>query len=227
MVGVGAQHQQEYGRAHALHREALTILEEFGAEAWVHCALFNLAWTAHGMKDDSTAAAYAEQLQAVAASTHDAFAAGVTQLILGDLALAAGRRAAALARYRNVLATSRHRGDRWLAADAFVGFAGVLAAGDEPERGARLLGAAEALYQRVCVPFPPRDRPDFPAWVAAIQTRLEPGVFDRAWTAGASLTLTEAAQDAMAITAEGVGRTSRVARPKSQETTSGSLGPTA
>jgi hypothetical protein len=37
--------------------------------------------------------------------------------------------------------------------------------------------------------------------VEAIQSRLEPGMFDRARAAGASLTLTEAARDALAVAA--------------------------
>src|SRR5215217_7010874 len=137
------------------------------------------------MGDDVMAASYAEQLQKTAAATRDTYYAHVALLILGDLALAAGDPRTAATRYHEVFADSWRHGDRWFAADALVGQAAVLDATGDPHHGARLLGAAEGLYRRLGVSFPPRDRPHYPDWLESIRGQLGEGVFVQAWSAGA------------------------------------------
>ncbi|MEA2524961.1 MAG: hypothetical protein QOF73_2188 [Thermomicrobiales bacterium] len=199
VLGNVVQHQRTYVKAFDLHGQALTVFTELGDEAWITNEICNLAWAAHGMGDDIVAASFAEQLENIAAATFDTYYASVALLIHGDLALAAGAPATAAKRYHEVIEASRRRDDRWLAADSLVGFAAVGAATDDPQRGARLLGAAEGVYRRLGVPFPPRDRPDYPDWLKSISEQLGEGEFTQAWSAGSALTLDEAAEDALAI----------------------------
>jgi predicted ATPase/transcriptional regulator with XRE-family HTH domain len=195
------QHRRAYDRAFDLHRQALDVFTDLGDDGWATNEFCNLAWTSHGMGDDATAAGFAEQLRRIAVATRDTYFAQVALLILGDLALAAGDAATATARYHEVFAGSWRRGDRWLAADAIVGFAAAVSAAGDPQRGARLLGAAEGLYRRLGVSFPPRDRPDYPAWRKSMEERLGEGGFGHAWSAGAALRPNEIADDAMAVVA--------------------------
>jgi tetratricopeptide (TPR) repeat protein len=199
VLGNVLQNRREYDRAFDLHRQAVEVFSDLGDEAWTTNEICNLAWSSHGMGDDETAGSFAEQLRQIAVATRDTYIANLALLILGDLALAAGDAATAAARYHEVFAGSWRRGDRWFAADALVGFAAVANATGDPHRGARLLGAAEGLYRRLGVSFPPRDRPDYPGWLAAIRDRLGEGIFTQAWSAGATLKPNEIADDAMTI----------------------------
>jgi hypothetical protein len=153
------------------------------------------------MQNDVAAAAYVAQLQEMSVTTRDTFEAHLATLIRGDLALAAGNVREAATSYHDVFAGSWRRGDRWVAADALVGFAGVMTAAGDPQHAARLLGAAEGLYLRLGVPFPPRDRPDYPDWLASIQAQLNDGIFAQAKSAGAALTPNEIADNALRISA--------------------------
>ncbi len=193
------QDQQQYARAFELNGQALAIFAGLDEEAWTAAVIGNLAWTAHGMGDDATATAYAERLRGIAAKTRDDYNGHLASLILGDLALAAGERGAAASHYHEVFAASWRRDDRWFAADALVGLAAIVNASGDPQRGARLLGAAEGIYRRLGMPFPPRDRPGYPDWLASIRHQLEEGVFTQAWSAGAALTPKEVAENAMTI----------------------------
>jgi predicted ATPase/transcriptional regulator with XRE-family HTH domain len=200
-LGNVVQDRRQYEEAFDLHRRALELFTETGDESWIANELCNLAWTSHGMDDDAAAASFAERLRDVAATTRDSYYAGVAQLILGDLALADRDPALASTRYREVFAASWRRGDRWLAADALVGCAAAVDAVDDPQRAARLMGAAEGLYRRLGVPFPPRDRPGYPGWRASIEHKLGEGVFTQIWAAGVALKPNEIADDAMTIAA--------------------------
>jgi predicted ATPase/transcriptional regulator with XRE-family HTH domain len=194
------QYERNYRRALGLHQEALAIFTELGDQPWITNELCNLAWTARGMQDNDTAAAYVARLQEITNTTRDTFDANVTKLIHGDLALAAGNLQEAATSYHDVFAGSWRRGDRWVAADALVGFAGVMNVAGDPQHAARLLGAAEGLYLRLGVPFP-RDRPDYPSWLASIRAQLDEGVFAQAKSAGAALTPNEIADTALRIPA--------------------------
>jgi len=199
-LGAVVQYERDYSQALGLHQQSLAIFTELGDQPWMTNELCNLAWTARGMQDDVAAAANVSRLQEITTATRDTFDANVAKLIHGDLALAAGNIQEAALSYHDVFAGSWRRGDRWVAADALVGFAGVMNVAGDPQHAARLLGAAEGLYLRIGVPFP-RDRPDYPAWLGSIQSQLGEGIFAQATSAGAALTPNEIADTALRIPA--------------------------
>ncbi len=88
-----------------------------------------------------------------------------------------------------------HR-DRWQIAEALQGLGAIEAATGQPERSARLLGAAAGLRQSIgqVVPWFVRERHD--RAVARARQRLDKAAFDAAWSAGLALTPEEAVAEA-------------------------------
>jgi hypothetical protein len=70
--------------------------------------------------------------------------------------------------------------------------AGVACAQDQPERAARLLGAAEALRQAICAPQPPADRLGWEHSCSSVRAKLGEAMFSAAWVAGRAMTLEQA-----------------------------------
>jgi predicted ATPase/DNA-binding XRE family transcriptional regulator len=127
---------------------------------------------------------------------------------LGDLDCDAGDFARAAANYGGALTQARALKDTWSMTDAVLGFAAVATGMGKPERGARLLGAAEGLYERIGIALPPFDRDNYPKTVAATRAALSESKFSAAHAAGRALTIEQAVAEAMAL-AEEVGTVAR------------------
>jgi hypothetical protein len=76
--------------------------------------------------------------------------------------------------------------------------AGVDRGRRQPERAARLFGAAEALHEAIGKPLPPFLRADYDRDVAAVHAQLDDATFDAAWAAGQALSLEQAIAEALA-----------------------------
>ena len=77
------------------------------------------------------------------------------------------------------------------------GFAALAAAEGNPERAARLLGAADALLDAMGGEFKPFERRLHDETVAATRSRLAPHSFDAIRAEGKSLSLEQAAEYAL------------------------------
>jgi non-specific serine/threonine protein kinase len=196
MLGNVVQNAGDYARARLLHEEALAAFLELEEPSWTATELCNLAWCWHGLGDDAAAVACLERLSTTGALAYDSFFAVIASLIRGDVALAAADLVAATRHYDEALAGARQRGDRWLAADALIGFAAALGATGQARRAARLLGTAATIYREIGAPFSPRDRPDYPRWLASIRSQLGEAAFAEAWAEGSKLTLERAIGEA-------------------------------
>ncbi|MER3436419.1 MAG: hypothetical protein C4346_01645 [Chloroflexota bacterium] len=148
-------------------------------------SLCNLAWSALGVGDREGATAHLNDLTTQVLQTGDPHYERVGLLIAGDLSCARGDFENAHAHYARVFESCQ--GDRWLAADAIIGFAGIFAHIGLMDRAARLFGAAEALYAEFGVPFPPRNRPAFDTWVRLIRDELGEDRSREEWSIGKAM----------------------------------------
>jgi hypothetical protein len=73
-----------------------------------------------------------------------------------------------------------------------VGFAVVASTDGQPERAARLLGAAVGLLDIIKADLAPADRSDYEASVARVHAQLGTQAFEAAWAHGQALTLEQA-----------------------------------
>ena len=89
--------------------------------------------------------------------------------------------------------------DTWALVYGLIGLGGVAARGGDPERAARLFGAAEALGEAASVTpsFPPTQAL-YERDLETARSRLDPRAFDAAWAEGRRLTLNEAVAEALA-----------------------------
>jgi DNA-binding NarL/FixJ family response regulator len=70
----------------------------------------------------------------------------------------------------------------------------------QPERAARLYGAAEALREAIGIPLPPYHRPEYEREVAVTREALGEDRFAAAYAAGRALSIDEAVAEALAGT---------------------------
>ncbi|HEX9373857.1 MAG TPA: LuxR family transcriptional regulator, partial [Roseiflexaceae bacterium] len=110
-----------------------------------------------------------------------------TAEVLLDLGRAAhhqGDSARALALYQESLALLDELGGTHMIAICLERLAGLLGARGEPERAARLFGAAESLRESLVSPLRPVHRADYERDLAAARARLDPAAWAAAWEAG-------------------------------------------
>ena len=108
-----------------------------------------------------------------------------------------GDAASATAHLTESLALRRELGERLGIAECLEGLATVAAGTGQPERAARLLGAAEALREAIGAPLPPVDRPDHDDDDSATRAALGEAAFAAAWAAGRALTVEQAVAEAL------------------------------
>jgi hypothetical protein len=73
-----------------------------------------------------------------------------------------------------------------------VGLAGVAAAEGQPERAARLLGAAQALIENTDAVIGPAERIEVERDLSAVRTQVGEATFTSAWAEGRAMTLEQA-----------------------------------
>ena len=74
---------------------------------------------------------------------------------------------------------------------------GSLGAVGEPERAARLLGAAETTLSRIGAYIETTDRPEFERINREVRALLHEATFQAAWAEGRKMTLEQAVADAL------------------------------
>ena len=96
------------------------------------------------------------------------------------------------------LAIFRELGDRRAIAAALEGLADVAFTENEPDRAARVWGAAERLREEIGAPLAPSERPRYHRQVTAARAASGDGAaFDRAWQDGRAMTLDRAVECAV------------------------------
>jgi hypothetical protein len=125
-------------------------------------------------------------------------AVGWTLVNLGTVARAQGDNSRAAQCFAEGLALLReYRFGGNIAHDGEIGgslegLAGVAGLQEQPERAARLFGAAEALRLVAGKPLPPAYRAAYECDVAAARAQLGEATFAAAWAAGQAMTIDEA-----------------------------------
>jgi predicted ATPase/DNA-binding SARP family transcriptional activator len=198
-LGRVAFHQGDDRAAQSLWEETLAIDQEiFGRGGSVLVGLGRLA-AARG--DYAVARAWYEEHLAHSEKTEYRVVLALASLALGDLACLEGDHATARTHYQQALAVQREQNDRSGIAASLEGLAAVNRAQGQPQRAVRLLGAAEALRERVGLLRPPREQAHYDLIVAAGHARLGAEAFAAAWAEGRALSLDQAVAYAMQETA--------------------------
>jgi tetratricopeptide (TPR) repeat protein len=128
----------------------------------------------------------------------DSWAVGIALLNVGKAARARSEFPRGAATYREALAFFVDHGDRVKVASCLEGLAYLAALDGEPERAARLLGAAEALYQSAGAgtQLPIHDRTGHGPAIAAMHAALDDGAITAGWASGRALSFDQAIDEA-------------------------------
>jgi predicted ATPase/transcriptional regulator with XRE-family HTH domain len=125
--------------------------------------------------------------------------AGVAQVLvqLGSVARDVGNYHEARSLYSEGLRIWAELGKKSLIADCLEGLASVSAKHGQPERAARLFGAAEHMRETTGVPLSPSERQDYDRYVAAAREGLDEARWTEAWADGRVMTADRAIAEAL------------------------------
>jgi tetratricopeptide (TPR) repeat protein len=203
-AGLLAWLQGDSGAARALYEESLTIFRELGDQKGIAWSLHGLGWTAHDQGDSGATRALYEESLAIFRELGNKKGIAISLLRLERAAKDQGDSGAARALSEESLAIFRELGGRSRGIfQNLEELAAVAVAQGQPERAARLFGAAEGLREALGAPLPPVDRAEHDRSVAAVRTALGEEAFTAAWAEGRAMSLDEAV--AYALKTEGEG----------------------
>jgi non-specific serine/threonine protein kinase len=191
-----------YGEAAARTDEALALFREQESAAVAGPSYVSLTYARRGeialaAGDISGAARYLAEAERRQRAPGQSWGLNAIMRWLGDVARARGDLDGAVARYRECLAPTEDSSHQLWVANALDGVAAVAAVRGQPERAARLHGAAAALRERMGAAVAPWERPAYERDLAAARAALAPDAFDAAWAAGAAQPLEEAVAEAL------------------------------
>ena len=204
-LGLVVQQQGDYATARSLYEESLALARELGDKKGIAVSLGTLGNAAHLQGDYTSARSLHEESLALARELGDKRATATTVSNLGLVALEEGDYVSAWSHFGESLILRRELGDKWGIALSLAGLGGVLVAlgstgnatdlaGEESEtrRGARLLGAVDALLGSTGVVLEVEDRVPHERALASALRLLGPEEFAQLQAEGRAMSMEQA-----------------------------------
>ena len=176
--------------------EALAIFRATGMNSGLYWALNSLGDLARLEGDYERAGALYEQALPYARDVGSAVP--WTLHNLGQVAQYQGEHARATALFKESLSLRQQEGEKEGIAEALAGLAGVAAATRQPERAARLFGAAETLRHAIHHDIRRQNREPYDLYLPLARAQLGEAAFSKAWAEGRAVTLEQAIHYALA-----------------------------
>lgn len=198
-LGAAAREEGDLEAARSFFEEALGIERQEGAPGEPGCAmaLGNLGGVAFCRGDLDAARRFYEESLSLFQRMGDRRGSA---WVLHRLAMIAGQvedRIAGRALEEKSLILRRELSSPQGIAECLVGFAELVGAQGEPARGARLLGAADALCETVGYRLPTHERRAAEQAISALRVAMGEQTFEAAWLQGRALTLEQAVEEAL------------------------------
>jgi predicted ATPase/DNA-binding XRE family transcriptional regulator len=194
-LAVTMLHADDAERARVLLEESLAIQRRLGNARWVASALVNLGNIARIAGRHEAAAVHLQEGLDLCRGLGDDYGTAVVLDSLGDLARAAGDADRARAAYRECLAIRLRLPDLAGGAGCLEGLGAVAWMRREAESAARLYGAAASLRTCLRAPAGPVYRREHERIRAEVRAAMDERAFAAAWSAGAAMSLSEAARE--------------------------------
>jgi hypothetical protein len=138
-----------------------------------------------------------EQSAALFAKIRDRSMYTAARSEMGHLYRRQGLHAEAAAIYRDTIRTFQELGQQPAVAHHLESFAFIAAAQSQPVRAATLLGAAEAVRERIKSGMTPMERREYARFVDDLRALPNQDAISKAWAEGRGLTMEEAIQFAL------------------------------
>ena len=191
-LGVVALYKGDYACAEKLLGDSLKLFWEMRDQAGVASLLLYQGLTAYYEGSDRRAAMLLETSLALLREVGDAVAVARALHGLGMIARRQGVLSQSRKRLAEALQVAWEKSARLEIVHSLEGLAGLASAEKQPDRAARLFGAAEALGQAIGTARSQPIRDGHDRDVAAARTQLDGKAFEAAWAAGRALTLEQA-----------------------------------
>jgi predicted ATPase/transcriptional regulator with XRE-family HTH domain/Tfp pilus assembly protein PilF len=199
-LGEVAYCQVDYGAARAFHEESLSIQQKINNRWGIAASLVNLGLVAFMQGDYASAASLYRQSLAEGREIGHKATTAESLHNLGLVALAQGDYANARASFEEGLTIQSQIGDKIGLAANLLSVAGAITESGEAERGARLLGAASALFDRLGVMLRPEQRLLYERAAYLARAQLGETNFAKSVAEGRAMTAEEAVAYALAST---------------------------
>nr|CAA9217654.1 Transcriptional regulator, AfsR family [uncultured Armatimonadetes bacterium] len=199
LSGLGDVDQAQCDREGARQRyeQSLAICREIGDQGASAGLLMDLGIVSTDHGDYEAARAYLEESRSTARAVENRWVSELLRWAFGILAVAEGDFATARASLEEALRAALDLGATWCVPYALEGLGCVAAAQEQPERAARLVGAAESVREALGVLDPPSEQARRAPFVARARACLGEDVFAAAWAAGRALTVEQAVDCAL------------------------------
>jgi predicted ATPase/DNA-binding XRE family transcriptional regulator len=201
LLSRAANQRAAYAEAITFAEKALALFRELEPTSWLPWALQRLGVEAHIAGDHERAAAL--QTEALERFRNAGNALGVAYALrrLGLIRHHMGDREQAATLYRESLTLHRTMADPWETASLLGQLAALVGECGQVEQVARLLGAAQGLFQWSGTTLQPYFRDALDAARAQSRARLGPDMYLAAWEAGQRLSLSQAIEEGLASVA--------------------------
>jgi non-specific serine/threonine protein kinase len=190
MLSAGQPDEYEDAVAHC--EEALAILREADDKSGIAQALNGLGELARLQGNLPRAKEAYEEALSVARENGDGLRESMLLINLGFIALHEGDAEGAQTMMKESLTLELEIGHTAYTADKLSALTGAAVALGQPERAARLNGAAEALYEGQGHLPQATDIPEFERYQAAAREQLDEVAFETAWAEGRAMNFDEA-----------------------------------
>ena len=180
-----------------LAHEALEVSEAAGDEAGRSNALHLLGVGAQIAGDLTEARGWMTERLALVRSLGNDFLVASETANLSMVERQLGNLEVAAELDREALVVGRRIGDEFTKPFAIAGLAAIATERQEYERAATLLGAAETMMEAQHMEWPPDERPHYERMLADLPVAMGSDEFERARSAGQSMTPTEAVEMAL------------------------------
>ncbi len=183
----------------AIRRE---ILEQIGKAAHpvFMPVLMGLAAFARANKSFAEARLYLEEVRKIAQRIHSGMIVAC-ESELAHLERLSGHLQAAKEAYIRIIRIFLNYGHMAAVANLLESYGFIALAEEEPERAARLLGAADAQRGQIQIPMRNYEQMEYDQAVAALREQLDPAAFKTAWESGRRLDVDQAVNYAVTFNA--------------------------
>ena len=196
-LGVKALNQGDFASSRSLHEESLALFRELGDKGGIASCLHSLASVALSQGDFASARSLFEESLALSRELGHKVGISFAISALGGVALSQGEYATACALYLESLLMMRELGDQWGTAIGLAGVGEAAVERGQPQRGARLLGASDALYEAIGAVRTLEDRTLYDRAAVSARSQLGEEAFSKAMREGRTMSMEQAIEYAL------------------------------
>jgi predicted ATPase/transcriptional regulator with XRE-family HTH domain len=196
-AGGAALFQGDFVQAEEFITKAVALSREEGVEEYLAAGLNIMGLIAHYQGDYARAQAFYDQSLSIARRLGYQHHLVELTLNMADLALIQGDTVRAAPLVAEGLRVGVEIGSKRGIAEGLEGLAWLVGTTGQPERAARLFGAAEALRELASLPLPAFARAADECSVSTVRVQMDEEAFTKAWAEGRAMSMEQAVEYAL------------------------------